>query len=85
MICPLCWEQIGEGEELALGGIWVEGNYRRAHRECALRNVLGGIGHLRDHALWCIERKDPDAGLSFRESAKLVDGWVREHGFDSRE
>ncbi|MBA0085442.1 MAG: hypothetical protein HRJ53_10635, partial [Acidobacteria bacterium Pan2503] len=39
------------------------------HRECSLRNVLGGIGHLQNHAVWCGLKHDPDAGYSYRESA----------------
>jgi hypothetical protein len=46
------------------------------HRECALREVTGGIGHLIAHDYWCIERKDPDAGLTYRQSALLVDEFV---------
>ena len=42
------------------------------HRECVMRSVLGGIGHYLDHEHWCVERGDPDAGLDFRTSARLV-------------
>jgi hypothetical protein len=37
-----------------------------AHRECSLRSVLGGIGHLLDH----------------RTSALMVDVWVLRKGID---
>lgn len=47
-----------------------------AHRECLLREVVGGIGHLIAHDYWCTERHDPDAGLTYRQSAKLVDAYV---------
>lgn len=47
-----------------------------AHRECALRMVLGGIGHLIDHAHFCHGPLGPDAGLDYRTSALMVDVWV---------
>lgn len=48
-----------------------------AHRECQLRDVMGGIGHLIAHEFWCgAPRHDPDAGLTYRQSALLVDAWV---------
>jgi hypothetical protein len=46
-----------------------------AHRECSLRSVLGGIGHLVAHAHYCRGLGDPDAGLGFRKSAWLVWSW----------
>jgi len=48
------------------------------HRECSLRSVLGGIGHLVDHDVYCKGELGPDAGLSYRESAMLV--WMLRHG-----
>lgn len=41
------------------------------HRECSLRSVMGGIGHLVDHPRFC-DAAGPDAGLPYRESALLV-------------
>jgi hypothetical protein len=38
--------------------------------------VLGGIGHLLDHAHYCLEEHDPDGGFTYRESARLVAVWV---------
>lgn len=58
-------------------------NPRDQHVACALRSTLGGIGHLMDHAYWCGERGDPDAGLSYRESALFVAEWVQAHGIDA--
>lgn len=49
------------------------------HRACMLREVLGGIGHLTDHNLWCNERQDCDAGLSRYASAVAVWDWVQNH------
>lgn len=48
---------------------------RPVHRECAFREVMGGIGHHEDHDFWCDTMHDPDAGLSYRESALRV--WAR--------
>jgi hypothetical protein len=42
------------------------------HRECALRSVMGGIGHIVNHARYCTEEGDPDAGFSYRASAIMV-------------
>jgi len=42
------------------------------HRECSLRAVMGGIGHLVDHRRYCIGMRDPDAGLNYRQSAWLA-------------
>jgi hypothetical protein len=53
-----------------------------AHRECSLRSVIGGIGHLIAHDYWCTERHDPDAGLTYRHSALLVDAFVAVIGVD---
>lgn len=50
------------------------------HRECSLRSVVGGIGHLMNHPLWCTCRHDPDAEMSYRESALAVWEYVRVHG-----
>lgn len=55
---------------------------RSAHRECMLRTVLGGIGHLEDHQHWCNEMHDPDGGRTFRQSALEVDAWVHKHGVE---
>jgi hypothetical protein len=76
--CALCKEPIAQGNRGSFmgaahdefGAYWLT----PVHRECSLRSVLGGIGHLRDHQRWCIEGKDPDAGYTYRESALLV--WV---------
>lgn len=48
------------------------------HRECALREVLGGAGHFMDHIYWCEgEGADPDGGLGRRASALWVWDWVQ--------
>jgi|GEM_PF-2496806 len=82
-ICILCDEHVSASDDLAEGS-WMDqqGRRRRCHRECALRNVIGGIGHLTDHAYWCGQMNDPDGGQTYRESAKAVDSWVRQNGLE---
>ena len=76
MICHLCEEEIQGGEDRVPGNL-------PAHRECALREVLGGIGHLLDHAHFCRTLHDPDAGMTYRESARMVALWVRLKGVEA--
>lgn len=80
-ICLLCDEAV-DPDDLRGTPIWHEGVRRATHRECSLRSVLGGIGHHLDHAYWCKEKHDPDAGMTFRQSAKavarMVDRWAEE-------
>jgi hypothetical protein len=52
------------------------------HRECALRSVLGGIGHILDHAHFCQGKLGTDAGLDYRTSALMVDIWVARKGIE---
>jgi hypothetical protein len=52
----------------------------QAHRACLLRSVLGGIGHLTNHGYWCGEMKDPDAGMTFRQSSLGVWAFVHDEG-----
>lgn len=59
------------------------GDTTTQHRECMLRDVLGGIGHLLDHDEWCIRRGDPDAGFSYRESALAVDELTARFGTEN--
>ena len=68
--CLLCGEPLMPRDDEAM------------HRECSLRNVMGGIGHLIAHDYWCTERHDPDAGLTYRQSALLVDEFVAVVGVD---
>jgi hypothetical protein len=53
------------------------------HRECGLREVLGGIGHLVAHEYWCLQRHDSDAGFTYRQSALLTDAWVHVMGVEA--
>ena len=64
-ICVLCDEAIWPDDD------WVPMNpVQSAHRECSLREVIGGIGHLLAHEYWC--HRDTDAGLTRRQSALMV-------------
>jgi len=79
-ICPLCEDPepvlaLDDGESTVDG--------RLAHRDCLLRVVLGGIGHLENHAYWCREKGDPDGGRTARQSGIEVAAWVREHGVEA--
>lgn len=81
-LCLQCDEAI---EEQHQGSYMydVGGGLAPVHRECALRAVLGGIAHMR-RTCSCYAAPgfadDPDAGLSYRESALLVWAYVQEHG-----
>jgi hypothetical protein len=82
--CLLCDEVVAPNDEQAQG-MWLDehGYRRKVHRECALRNVVGGIGHIEDHAKWCGQIHDPDGGRTYRQSAIEVDAWVRANGVPS--
>lgn len=58
-------------------------NPQDQHPGCALRCVIGGIGHLLDHGYWCGAMGDPDAGLTYRESGLRVLEWVQQHGVEA--
>lgn len=74
MKCAHCREPITDSDERA------DILTMDAHRECALRSALGGIGHLIDHAHFCHSETGPDAGLDYRTSALMVDVWVKRNG-----
>ena len=77
-ICVLCDEGIDQRYDA-----WVPLNPAQyAHHECSLREVVGGIGHQIAHEYWCKERHDPNAGLTYRQSAKLVLALVDVLGID---
>jgi len=76
-ICAFCNEVVDHADT------WVGLNPAQlGHQECALRSVLGGIGHHLAHDYWCTEHGDPDAGLTYRQSAKLVKLLVELLGVD---
>lgn len=66
-LCVSCREAFVDGDR---GLIFATG--LRQHRECGLRGVLGGIGHIVNHAHYCHGELGPDAGLSYRTSALMV-------------
>lgn len=72
--CGLCNEPIMAGAEAE--------TVQPYHRSCLLRSTLGGIGHLIAHEYWCEQRHDPDAGLTYRQSARLVDAYVQVVGLE---
>lgn len=82
--CLLCGEEIHD-LSLTVGTIGADGQPRLVpvHHECNLREVMGGIGHIIAHPYWCKERHDPDAGLTYRQSAMLVYSYVRLVGVES--
>lgn len=81
--CAYCGEPVEPDYVPPNGADQAMCNGRLAHNECGLRSALGGIGHLEDHAHWCVEMGDPDGGRSYRESARLVYQWVRQHSIEA--
>jgi hypothetical protein len=74
LVCTLCQEPMGSERSASVA--------QPIHRACALRSVVGGIGHLIAHDYWCVVRKDPNAGLTYRQSALLADEYVNVVGID---
>jgi hypothetical protein len=74
--CPMCDEPVVPGGDISPTSLFTAEGPQRVHRSCMLREVLGGIGHLIAHDYWCTERHDPDANLTYRQSALLVDAFV---------
>jgi hypothetical protein len=73
-LCPLCNEAVlGDA---ARNPLYMEDGPHTVHYQCMLREVMGGIGHLVAHEWWCLQHHDPDAGLTYRQSALMVDAWV---------
>ena len=85
--CPLCDEPIGPGHEgdISPTSLHTPEGARQTHRSCMLREVIGGIGHLIAHDYWCTQHGDPDAGLTRRQSALLVDVYVTIVGIEKAE
>jgi len=76
-ICVFCDEPIGKFDP------WVPLNPAQyAHHECSMRSALGGIGHQIAHEYWCQQQHDPDAGLTYRQSAKMVYALTEVLGLD---
>ena len=83
-LCGYCREVIVEGESGTYTTmLWAQGPMLEpVHKECSLRMVLGGIGHHLNHTRWCVEQRDPDGGMTFRESALLVWQLYRAKGME---
>lgn len=81
-ICPLCDEPVVPGGDISPSSLHTKDGPQTTHRSCMLREVIGGIGHLIAHDYWCLQRHDPDAGLTDRQSALLVDAFVTIVGGD---
>jgi hypothetical protein len=79
--CALCAVEVVDGDQGSFMGLPAQPYYGPTHRECSLRSVIGGIGHLTNHLWWCVDQHDPDAGLSYRQSALMVWDYISEHGF----
>lgn len=76
--CPMCDEPVMDGDDVSPTPLHTPEGARTPHRSCMLREVTGGIGHLIAHDYWCAKpRMDPDAGLTRRQSALLVDLYIR--------
>lgn len=73
--CELCDVPIAKDDQGTFIGN-VNGALGPVHRECSLRMVVGGIGHLTNHTYWCGQHSDPDGGLTYRESAIEVWRWL---------
>lgn len=73
----MCEEPVGDAaDDISPTALFTPEGRRTTHRSCMLREVIGGIGHLVAHEYWCLQHHDPDAGLTFRQSALLVDAFV---------
>lgn len=75
--CVLCDETIAKHDA------WQPLNREQVvHHECQLRGVVGGIGHQLAHEWWCLVKRDPDAGLTYRQSAQMVMALIDVVGID---
>lgn len=84
--CVLCDEPIGDGDSgtlmAARNPVTGQWGPEPVHRECSLREVLGGAGHLAapPHAPGTC---DLDGGLTRHQSALLVQRWVDRMGVEN--
>lgn len=78
-LCQWCEEPIEQDDQGSFIG--TKDGPRPVHRECSFRMVMGGIGHLEDHARWCVQEHDPDGGRTPRQSAIEVWEWYQKNGF----
>ena len=80
--CPMCDEPVVPGGDISPSSLFTAEGPQRVHRSCMLREVVGGIGHLIAHDYWCVKHHDPDAGLTRRQSALLVDVYAAVVGIE---
>jgi hypothetical protein len=66
-VCAWCQQAVEAGDNGRISPMGFT-----EHRECSLRNVMGGIGHLVDHERYCRGELGTDAGLTRRDSSLLV-------------
>lgn len=89
-LCLYCVEAIEEGDQGTITTYVQRGADAHPlvtvvpiHRECQLRQVMGGINCLTRQHSRCSGGPEPDTdppGVSRREAAKLVLEWSRAHG-----
>jgi hypothetical protein len=77
--CNWCQESVRAGDHGRIAVVSTQSGSSSyiEHRECVLRALVGGVGHLVDHERYC-HSVGSDAGLSYRESALLGYDFVRE-------
>jgi hypothetical protein len=80
-VCAFCDEPVTSQDRQGQH-VGSAGGVHQTHYECGLRSVLGGIGHMTNHAHWCVEVGDTDAGMSYRDSAREVLRIVHEVGVE---
>jgi hypothetical protein len=81
--CMFCGEDVPMHEQTRHPIFDSDGAPKFPHWYCALRAVLGGIGHFEDCKFWCQTMDDDDGGLTYRESSRRVAAWVHEHGIEA--
>jgi hypothetical protein len=73
--CPYCEEPIVAGDLVhGISMIETGGAYfASVHQECFLRQIIGGVNHLKRHCICCGGSEPPDPpGLSRREAARAA-------------
>ena len=90
MNCTACTEPIVAGDRMSPAVVHDEqGHPGRAHMECSLRVVVGGIEHLtasKGHEVGtCYDEwiARGNGELTYRESSVLATRWIEEHGIDA--
>lgn len=87
-ICLYCEEAVEEGDSGEIMPFGQLGEDRKTmsfttvavHQECALRQVVGSIGHLKKQCSCYGGTEHDDLGMTRHEAALAVRAWVAEHG-----